>query len=177
MRRQHLPIYAAGEAEGLFFLAMRYVEGGDLGQLIEQRGRLEGEQALVLLGQVAMALDAAHAAGLLHRDVKPGNILVDGSRAWLADFGLAKHASTVNSLSRDNSFAGTVAYIAPEQIQGGDIDSRADVYSLGCVLFEALAGRRRSSATTIWRWCSRTCASRRHRCRCCGPTCPSRSTA
>ena len=80
-------------------------------------------------------------AGLLHRDVKPGNILVDGSRAWLADFGLAKHASTVNSLSRDNSFAGTVAYIAPEQIQGGDIDSRADVYSLGCVLFEALAGR------------------------------------
>ena len=120
---------------------MRYVEGGDLGQLIEQRGRLEGEQALVLLGQVAMALDAAHAAGLLHRDVKPGNILVDGSRAWLADFGLAKHASTVNSLSRDNSFAGTVAYIAPEQIQGGDIDSRADVYSLGCVLFEALAGR------------------------------------
>ena len=136
-----IPIYAAGEAEGLFFLAMRYVEGGDLGQLIEQRGRLEGEQALVLLGQVAMALDAAHAAGLLHRDVKPGNILVDGSRAWLADFGLAKHASTVNSLSRDNSFAGTVAYIAPEQIQGGDIDSRADVYSLGCVLFEALAGR------------------------------------
>jgi ABC-type transport system substrate-binding protein/class 3 adenylate cyclase/tRNA A-37 threonylcarbamoyl transferase component Bud32 len=136
-----IPIYAAGEADGLFYLAMRYVEGGDLGDLIEQRGRLEGEQVLVLLGQVAAALDAAHAAGLLHRDVKPGNILVDGTRAWLADFGLAKHASTVNSLSRDNSFAGTVDYIAPEQIQGGDVDSRADIYALGCVVFQALAGR------------------------------------
>ena len=136
-----IPIYAAGDSDGMLYLAMRYVEGGDLGDLIERQGRLEGEQVLVLLQQVAAALDAAHAKGLLHRDVKPGNILVDGDRAWLADFGLAKHASTVNSLSRDNSFAGTVDYIAPEQIQGADVDSRADVYALGCVLFQALAGR------------------------------------
>src|SRR3954451_5975220 len=136
-----IPIYAAGKAGGLLYLAMRYVEGGDLGDLIQQQGRIEGRQALVLLEQVAAALDAAHARGLLHRDVKPGNILVDGDRAWLADFGLAKHAATVNSLSRENSFAGTVDYIAPEQIQGGDVDGRADVYALGCVLFQALAGR------------------------------------
>ena len=102
---------------------------------------------------------------------------MDGSRAWLADFGLAKHASTVNSLSRDNSFAGTVAYIAPEQIQGGDIDSRADVYSLGCVLFEALAGRQPFQRDNDLARCSRTCTSRRHRCRCCGQTCQRRSTA
>jgi len=136
-----IPIYAAGESEDLLYLAMRYVEGGDLGDRIAEQGRLEGEQAMVLLEQIGEGLDAAHAAGLLHRDVKPGNILVDGDRAWLADFGLAKHAATVNSLSRDNSFAGTVAYIAPEQIQGGDVDGRADLYALGCVLFEALAGR------------------------------------
>ncbi|MDT4942056.1 MAG: serine/threonine protein kinase, bacterial, partial [Pseudonocardiales bacterium] len=136
-----VPIYAAGDADGMFFIAMRYVEGGDLGVLVDRLGRLEGDQALALLEQVGAALDAAHASGLIHRDVKPGNILVDGARAWLADFGLAKHAATVHSLSRDHSFAGTVDYIAPEQIQGGDVDNRADVYALGCVLFQSLTGR------------------------------------
>ena len=80
-------------------------------------------------------------AGLIHRDIKPANVLVEDDRAWLADFGLAKHAATVNSLSRDSGFAGTVSYIAPEQIQGGEVDGRADVYALGCVLFECLTGR------------------------------------
>jgi serine/threonine-protein kinase len=136
-----VPIYAAGAADGLLFIAMRYVEGGDLGALVGRLGRLEGDQTLAVLDQIGAALDAAHAGGLIHRDVKPGNILVDEGRAWLADFGLAKHAATVNSLSRDHSFAGTVDYIAPEQIQGGDVDGRADVYALGCVLFQCLTGR------------------------------------
>jgi class 3 adenylate cyclase/ABC-type transport system substrate-binding protein/tRNA A-37 threonylcarbamoyl transferase component Bud32/streptogramin lyase len=135
-----VPIYAAGETEGTLFLAMRYVRG-DLRQAIETAGRLEPGEALELLSQVGEALDTAHRAGLIHRDVKPANVLVDGDRAWLADFGLAKHAATVNSLSRDSGFAGTVSYIAPEQIQGAEVDGRADVYALGCVLFECLTGR------------------------------------
>ena len=135
-----VPIYAAGETEGTLFLAMRYVRG-DLRQTIEAAGRLEPAEALALLGQIGDALDTAHRAGLIHRDVKPANVLVEDDRAWLADFGLAKHAATVNSLSRDSGFAGTVSYIAPEQIQGGEVDGRADVYALGCVLFECLTGR------------------------------------
>jgi serine/threonine protein kinase len=135
-------IYAAGEAEGVLYLAMRYVRGRDLRQLLEREGRLDLERALTILRPVAEALDAAHSQGLVHRDVKPGNILVDdGDRALLADFGLAKHAATVNSLSRERVFSGTIDYIAPEQIEGREIDGRADVYSLTCVLFEALAGR------------------------------------
>jgi ABC-type transport system substrate-binding protein/class 3 adenylate cyclase/tRNA A-37 threonylcarbamoyl transferase component Bud32/streptogramin lyase len=135
-----VPIYAAGETEGTLFLAMRHVRG-DLRAAIERAGRLEPGETLEILSQVGAALDAAHGAGLIHRDVKPGNVLVDGERAWLADFGLAKHAATVNSLSRDSGFAGTVSYIAPEQIQGAEVDGRADVYALGCVLFECLTGR------------------------------------
>jgi class 3 adenylate cyclase/ABC-type transport system substrate-binding protein/tRNA A-37 threonylcarbamoyl transferase component Bud32/streptogramin lyase len=136
-----VPIYAAGEADGRLFIAMRYVAGGDLTSVIEREGRMGAAQALALLAQVASGLDAAHEAGLVHRDVKPGNILIESDHAWLADFGLAKHAATVNSLSRDTTFAGTVHYIAPEQIQGGEVDGRADVYALGCVLFECLTGR------------------------------------
>ncbi len=136
-----IPIYAAGEADDLIYLAMRFVEGSDLGGLIESEGALGTERALALLAQVGDALDAAHRRGLVHRDVKPGNILVDQSdRAYLCDFGLAKHAATVNSLSRDDPFAGTIDYIAPEQIHGEEIDARTDVYALGCVLFESLAG-------------------------------------
>ena len=120
---------------------MRYVEGGDLRGLLERGGPARAGRAIALLGQVADALDTAHRGGLIHRDVKPANMLVEDDRAWLADFGLAKHAATVNSLSRDSGFAGTVSYIAPEQIQGGEVDGRADVYALGCVLFECLTGR------------------------------------
>jgi serine/threonine-protein kinase len=134
-------VYSAGEADGLLYLAMRFVDGGDLGELIDRDGRLEPDRALDIVGQVAGALDAAHGRGLIHRDVKPGNILVSGERIYLSDFGLAKHASTVNSLSRDSPFSGTIDYMAPEQIQGGAVDGRCDVYALGCVLFETLAGR------------------------------------
>jgi len=137
-----VPIYAAGETEGRLFLAMRYVEGGDLRGVLEREGRLDPDRALRLLAPVAEALDAAHDGGLIHRDVKPGNILIGpGDRSYLADFGLAKHAATVNSLTRDGIFSGTVDYVAPEQIQGEELDGRVDTYALACVLFEALAGR------------------------------------
>ena len=136
-----LPIYAAGEADGVVYLAMRFVDGTDLGRLIESEGPLDAERALDLLAQVADALDSAHRRGLVHRDVKPGNILVDETgRVYLADFGLAKHAASVNSLTRDSPFAGTIDYIAPEQARGEEIDGRTDVYSLGCVLYEMLTG-------------------------------------
>jgi serine/threonine protein kinase len=126
-----VPIYAAGEADGLLFLAMRHVSGADLRHLLERDGRLELGRAIRILAPVADALDAAHAEGLVHRDVKPGNILVDeDDRAFLADFGLAKHAATVNSLSREGAFSGTIDYIAPEQIEGAEVDGRADVYAL-----------------------------------------------
>jgi class 3 adenylate cyclase/ABC-type transport system substrate-binding protein/predicted Ser/Thr protein kinase len=137
-----VPIYAAGEVNGQLYLAMRYVPGSDFRHLLERDGRLEPERTLRILAPVAEALDAAHAQGLVHRDVKPGNILVDEQdRAFLADFGLAKHAATVNSLSREGTFSGTIDYIAPEQIEGGQVDGRTDVYALTCVLFESLTGR------------------------------------
>ena len=101
-------------------------------------------RALDLIAQVAKALDSAHKAGLVHRDVKPGNILVAegpaGEHAYICDFGLARHVSSVSSLTSDRGFVGTIDYVPPEQIEGGKIDGRADVYSLGCVLYESLPG-------------------------------------
>ena len=141
-----VPTLASGEEEGTLYLAMAHVEGSDLRDLLRREGRLEPERALDLIEQVASALDAAHRAGLVHRDVKPGNILVtrdqDGEKAYVCDFGLARHVSSVSSLTSERGFVGTIDYVPPEQIQGGQIDGRADVYSLGCVLFECLAGAR-----------------------------------
>ena len=137
-----VPIYAAGEEQDVLFLAMKYVEGYDLRELIDASDRVGDERALQLLGQVADALDTAHGLGLVHRDVKPANILVgagDAAHAYLCDFGLARHASTVASLT-GNAFVGTISYVAPEQIESGAVDARADVYALGCVLFECLTG-------------------------------------
>jgi ABC-type transport system substrate-binding protein/predicted Ser/Thr protein kinase len=138
--------YASGEEQGTLYLAMAYVEGSDLHKLLRREGSLEPERALALLEQVAAALDAAHAAALVHRDVKPGNVLVastpDGERAFVCDFGLARHVSSVSSLTSDRGFVGTIDYVPPEQIEGGTIDGRADVYSLGCVLYECLVGTR-----------------------------------
>ncbi|CAN5332544.1 hypothetical protein BH18ACT14_BH18ACT14_01880 [soil metagenome] len=139
-----VPIYAAGEANGALYIAMRFVEGRDLRQLLSRVGRLAPERAVAIVSQVAAALDAAHDQGLVHRDVKPGNILLatvaGAEHAYLADFGLAKHASTAMSLTGERAFVGTIDYIAPEQVEGGPVDGRADVYSLGCVLYESLAG-------------------------------------
>ena len=141
-----MPDVASGEADGLLFLAMAYVEGSDLREMLRGEGRLEPERALELVAQVAAALDAAHAAGLVHRDVKPGQhphrARARGEHAYVCDFGLARHVSSVSSLTGERGFVGTIDYISPEQIEGGTVDGRTDVYSLGCVLFECLAGAR-----------------------------------
>ena len=135
------PSSTSARRSAALYLAMRYVEGSDLRALLAAEGPLDAERALRLLEQVASALDEAHEHGLVHRDVKPANILVDGEdHAYLGDFGLAKHASSASSLTREQAFVGTIAYVSPEQIRGDELDGRADVYSLGCVLYECLAG-------------------------------------
>jgi serine/threonine protein kinase len=141
-----VPIYEAGEADGVLFIAMRYVEGIDLKALIERDGPLEPGRAVGILRQVAGALDAAHARGLVHRDVKSSNVLVATSEgeeehAYLSDFGLTKRsASDSGALTGTGQFLGTVDYAAPEQFQRGTLDGRADQYSLGCVAYECLVG-------------------------------------
>jgi DNA-binding beta-propeller fold protein YncE/predicted Ser/Thr protein kinase len=136
-----VPVYDAREDEGELIVAMRLIEGGDLRKLIDREGPLEPERAVHLLGQVAEALDAAHAAGIVHRDVKPHNILIEGERAYLSDFGLAKaYAETGPGPGSGASIVGTVEYMAPEQWRGERVGPAADVYALGCVLYEALTG-------------------------------------
>ena len=134
-----IPILDAGEHEGQAYIAITYVDGSDLRQLLEREGTLDPARALALIGQVASALDAAHAAGIVHRDVKPANVLVgrDG-RVYLSDFGIAKDAALAGQTP--GALLGTIQYAAPEQIRRQDVDGRADVYALGCVLFHCLAG-------------------------------------
>ena len=140
-----VPTLAAGDDGGILYLAMRFIDGLDLREILKRDGSLSAERAVDLAGQIGGALDAAHARGLVHRDVKPGNVLVEttdaGEHAYLCDFGLAKHLSSVNSLTGERAFVGTIAYISPEQIEGATIDARADVYSLGCMFFECLTGQ------------------------------------
>ena len=134
----------SARATASLFLAMRYVDGGDLAALLGRVGRLDPERALRICEHVAAALDAAHAHGLVHRDVKPGNVLLaredDEDYAYLCDFGLAKHGASVTSLTGARDIVGTVGYLSPEQIDGLPVDGRTDVYALGCLLFECLAG-------------------------------------
>jgi DNA-binding beta-propeller fold protein YncE len=135
-----VPVYDAREEDGELIVAMRLIGGGDLKRRIRAEGPLPPAQAIELLGQVASALDAAHAAGIVHRDVKPHNVLLEGrDRAFLSDFGLAKALGESGALS-EASIAGTVEYMSPEQWRGGRVGPAADVYSLGCVLYEALTG-------------------------------------
>jgi DNA-binding beta-propeller fold protein YncE len=134
-----VPVYDAREEDGELIVAMRLVEGGDLRKRIEAGGPLPPQEAIELLGQVAAALDAAHAAGIVHRDVKPHNILLEGDRAYLTDFGLAKALGDSGVLS-GASVVGTVEYMSPEQWRGEQVGPGADVYSLGCVLYEAVTG-------------------------------------
>ncbi len=139
-----IPVYEVGADHGLLFIAMRFVEGTDLRALIQRVGRLPPRRAVRIVSQVGDALDAAHASGLVHRDIKPANILIahEGERehAYLTDFGLAKPASS-DGPTRTGMFVGTLDYAAPEQIQGGRLDSRTDVYGLGCVLYHTLVGQ------------------------------------
>jgi Protein kinase domain len=137
-----IPIYDAGEADGVLFLAMRYVPGSTLHELLRERGSLSIDETLRIAEQVAGALDAAHAAGLVHRDVKPANVLLaePGGHVYLCDFGLAKRMSSP-ATTRTGFFLGTADYSAPEQIEGRQLDARADVYSLGGVVFHCLSGR------------------------------------
>jgi serine/threonine protein kinase len=136
-----VPVYDAGEADdGLLYIAMACIEGSDLKTLLASEGKLPLRRALRIVGQIGSALDAAHARGLVHRDVKPANILVgDGDRAYLSDFGVAKEL-TSNGTTRTGSFVGTIDYSAPEQIEGRTVDGRTDVYALACVLYECLTG-------------------------------------
>jgi hypothetical protein len=139
-------VFDAGEDAGHLYVAMRYVEGTDLRALLDERGRLPAQETLAIIAQVADALDAAHARGLVHRDVKPANVLLErrgsGHHAFLTDFGLVKAAGgTSGALTRTGQWLGTPDYAAPEQIMGAEVDARADVYALGCMLFHALAGK------------------------------------
>src|SRR5258705_3923173 len=135
-----VPIYDAGEEDGLLYIAMAYVEGSDLKTLLVREGKLPLRRTLRILGQIASALDAAHARGLVHRDVKPANILVGpDDRAYLSDFGVVKEL-TATGTTRTGSFIGTIEYCAPDQIEGKDVDARADVYALACVLYECVVG-------------------------------------
>jgi serine/threonine protein kinase len=143
-----IPIYDMGSCDGLLYIAMRYVSGTDLRQVIKKRGRVVPATAIFLLGQAARALDAAHRHGLVHRDVKPGNLLIergsdddDPDHVYLSDFGITKHAMSRSGLTSTGQFLGTIDYVAPEQIQGTSVLGLADQYSLGCVLYECLTGR------------------------------------
>jgi hypothetical protein len=137
-----VPIHDAGEGDGRLYLAMRLVEGTDLRQLLRAEGALEPRRALDICRQIAHALDAAHIRGLVHRDVKPSNVLLDrNEHVYLADFGLTRRLEDQGVQAGDGRSVGTPAYLAPEQIEGGSVDGRADVYSLGCLLFECITGQ------------------------------------
>jgi serine/threonine-protein kinase len=141
-----IPVFEAGDANGVLFIAMRFVPGGDVGTLVRRLGPLPGARAAAIVSAVASALDAAHAVGLVHRDVKPANMLVDAQpgrpdHVYVSDFGLTKGSWSSTSLTSTGHFMGTLDYSAPEQIRGQQVDARTDEYALACVAFAMLSGR------------------------------------
>ncbi|MDQ1040806.1 serine/threonine protein kinase [Streptomyces sp. V3I8] len=143
-----VPVFEAGEADGVLYIAMRYVAGRDLRHLLDREGPPTVTAAVRIAVQVASALDAAHDHGLVHRDVKPGNILVAAGtdsdhpeHVYLTDFGLTKKSLSLTGFTTVGQFVGTLDYVAPEQISGRPVDGRCDVYSLACVVYETLTGR------------------------------------
>ncbi len=143
-----IPIHDTGSSDGLLYIAMRYVSGTDLRQMLKQRGPLPTDEAVFLISQAARALDAAHRRGLVHRDVKPANLLIergtdegDPEHVYLTDFGITKHQDGPTGLTSAGALLGTIDYIAPEQVRGMSVLGMADQYSLGCVLYECLTGR------------------------------------
>ncbi|ALV37694.1 serine/threonine-protein kinase [Streptomyces sp. CdTB01] len=143
-----VPVYEAGETDGVLYIAMRYVDGSDLRHLLDRRGPLAPSTTLRIAAQVASALDAAHEHGLVHRDVKPGNILVargtdsdHPEHTYLTDFGLTKKSLSLTGFTSVGQFVGTLDYVSPEQISGRPVDGRCDVYGFACVIYETLAGR------------------------------------
>lgn len=151
-------VHDAGEFEDQLYITMELVEGQDLSRYLQGQKKLNPAQAVELATQIGNALDAAHAAGLVHRDVKPANILVAREQGrvnfYLTDFGLTRHMSSVGGITKTGQWMGTLDYVAPEQIQGEEVDGRADTYALGCVLFEVLSGEvpfpRESDITKMW---------------------------
>ncbi len=138
-------VYDAGEADGTLYIAMRYVPGTDLARFLKENAPLESATALSMLDQVGAALDAAHQLGLIHRDVKPGNVLLASGNCYLTDFGITKRTGATESsaaLTKTGQFLGTIGYVAPEQIEGREVDGRADIYALTCILYECLTGSR-----------------------------------
>ena len=150
-----LPVHAAGEADGTLYLVTRFVEGEDLKTRLDRDGPMDPAVAVALVTQIGSALDAAHAKGLVHRDVKPGNVLISSSgECYLCDFGLTKPMAAERNLTESGQFVGTLDYVAPEQIKGTDVDGRADQYALACVFYECLAGsppfRDSSGMAVMW---------------------------
>lgn len=140
-----IPVFEAGEADGILFIAMRYVPGGDVRSLAQREGPLSPARAMAIISPVASALDAAHAAGLVHRDVKPANMLIDAHQGrpdhvYLSDFGLSKDYLSADGLTAKGESFGTPAYMAPEQLEGRPVDGRTDEYALACAAFELLTG-------------------------------------
>ncbi|MFG3661998.1 serine/threonine-protein kinase [Streptomyces sp. NPDC047706] len=156
-----VPVFEAGETDGVLYIAMRYVAGQDLRALLDREGPLPVPAALRIAAQVASALDAAHEHDLVHRDVKPGNILVAAGTdsdhpeyIYLTDFGLTKKSLSLSGFTAAGEFVGTLDYMAPEQISGRPVDGRCDLYSLACVVYEALAGgppfQREEDVALLW---------------------------
>ncbi|MGC9541508.1 serine/threonine-protein kinase [Streptomyces sp. UG1] len=156
-----VPVFEAGETDGVLYIAMRYVPGSDLRSLLDRQGPLPPGTVLRIAAQVASALDAAHEHGLVHRDVKPGNILVargtdsdHPEHVYLTDFGLTKKSLSLTGFTTVGQFVGTLDYVAPEQISGKPVDARCDVYGFACVVYESLAGhppfRRDDDMALLW---------------------------